>query len=80
MSEGNGRQRKIDRRQAGVAMPVEYAYILLGERFGQPPWVIEDAPADRLAFYLGLLSLEGQYKDDLAGLEPDEPMTWFDEG
>lgn len=60
-------------------MPVEYAYVLLGERFGRLPWEIEDAPADRVTFYLGLLRAEGEYKDDLAGLEPEDSMDWGDD-
>lgn len=34
--------------------------MLLGERFGQWPWSIEEQPADRVYFYSRLLGIEGQ--------------------
>ena len=63
----------------GKPLPMPYAYVLIGERFGLAPWDIEDAPADRVQFYLNLLGAEGEFKGDLAGLEPHEPMYWEDE-
>jgi len=60
-------------------MPMEYAYIVVAERFGGWPWDIEDAPADRVARVFNLLGAEGEYKQALAGLEPDEPMFWEDD-
>lgn len=53
--------------------------MLIAERFGGWPWEIEDAPADRVQYYLNLLGAEGEYKEALHGLGPDEPMHWEDE-
>jgi hypothetical protein len=60
-------------------MPLEYAYVHVAERFGGWPWDIEEAPADSVQKYLNLLGAEGEYKGDLAGLEPDEAMFWEDD-
>lgn len=56
-----------------------YIYVQMADRFSLAPWVVEDAPADRFQFYLGILAEEGRIKGDLAGLEPDEEMFWEDD-
>lgn len=66
-------------RRQGKAMPMEYAYVCVAERFGGWPWDIPEAPADSVARCLNLLAAEGEFKSDLAGLEADEPMFWEDD-
>lgn len=61
-----------DRRDPDIPCPQEYADILIGERFGIPPWSIDDAPADSYARYMRIMGLEGEIKSALMGLEPDE--------
>jgi len=46
--------------------------VLIGERFGQWPWSIEDAPADRVAYYLAIMGAEAEAHQDHAGLGDDE--------
>ena len=60
-------------------MPLEYAYVVIGERFGLAPWDIEEAPADRVGFYLHLLGAEGEIRGDLAGFDPEDTIFWEDE-
>lgn len=42
------------------------------ERFGIPPWELEDAPADRVAYWFGVLGAEGAVLRELEGVGPDE--------
>lgn len=72
-------QRRPPHRRRGLLCPLPLAYMYTGERYGLAPWVIEDAPADRVAYYLNLMGIEGQAKADMDGLKPDEPMFWEDE-
>ena len=58
---------------------MEYVYVLLGDRWHIPPWVIEEAPADRVQFYIALLNKEGEYKGALEGLGPADHFDWGDE-
>jgi hypothetical protein len=55
-----------------------YADIIIAERFGALPWEIEEAPADRVAYYLGILGIEGEYKGLMDGLEPNEAFIEVD--
>lgn len=48
--------------------------MILGERFGCLPWHLEDAPADRLAYYVGLLSVEGEFAAATADLPDGEDL------
>jgi hypothetical protein len=54
--------------------PLPLAHVLLGERFGQWPWSIEQAPADRVAYYLAIMSAEAEAHQDHAGLDGDEEI------
>jgi hypothetical protein len=53
--------------------------VLIGERFGVPPWEVEEAPSDRLEYFLGILGIEGEYKGLMAGLDPGEAFIEYDE-
>jgi len=55
-----------------VPCPLPLAHVLIGERFGQWPWSIEDAPADRVAYYLAIMGAEAEAHQDHAGLGDDE--------
>jgi hypothetical protein len=54
---------------------------MLADRWGGQPWGYEDAPADRAAYYVGLLVVESEHRQAAEGLPPDEPLIeWDDEG
>lgn len=57
-------------RRPGIGCPWPLAYVHLGERFGKWPWEIEDEPADRVAYYLGVMAKEAEYRDALADVGP----------
>lgn len=61
-------------RRRDVGCPLPLAFVLLGERFGGWPWEIENAPADRLAYYLAVIGAEGEAHGDHAGMEPGEEV------
>ena len=74
------RARKIDRRRKGVAMPLEYACILICERFpgAGAPWDLEeDERGDRIRYYMNLMGIEAEIKDALADLGPED---YFERG
>ena len=50
------------------------AAIHLGERFGKWPWELDDQPADRVRYYVAIMSIQGEAKAALEGLSPDEPF------
>ena len=62
-----------------MPIPLEYAALLLAERFGVPPWQVMEAPAETVLHWLNLVSLEAQYKGDLEGLGPRDEMDWGDD-
>lgn len=49
-----------------------FALVLVGERFGVPPWELEQAPSDRVRYYMNLLGIEGDARGAMDGLSPDE--------
>ena len=51
------------------------AFVLLGERFGALPWELEDAPLDRLEFYLGVMGVEGRTHELVDDLPDDETLV-----
>lgn len=53
--------------------------MLIGERFGTPPEVIEELPADRSLFYRGIYAIEGEMAAAIHGLSPDQPLILEDE-
>ena len=57
-----------------MACPIDYAFVLMGERFGRLPWEIEEAPNAQLAKYINILGIEGEIKGLLAGAEPGEEI------
>ena len=70
----------MDRRRANVPMPLEYALVLLGERFGVPPWELErSADGGRIMHYLNLIGLAEGIKFDLEPLGVDGVMFWDDD-
>jgi len=48
--------------------------VLIGERFGIPPWEIEQAPADRVTFYLNVMSAEATTHELVDDLPNDETL------
>jgi len=50
------------------------AYVYLGERFGKWPWEIEAQPADRVLFYMSIMSEEADMLSLLDGLSPDDEL------
>ena len=48
--------------------------MLIAERFGQLPWTIEDAPADRALYYLDVLRAEAEAKRELEGVPVGESV------
>jgi hypothetical protein len=61
-------------------MPLEYALVLLGERFGVPPWELERSPdGARILKYLNLIGLAEGIKFDLEPLGYDGVMFWDDD-
>lgn len=65
-----------DRRDPDVPCPLPLTLVQLGERFGKLPWELEDAPSDRLLFYLRIIGVEGEAKAAMMGLEPDEAFEY----
>ena len=58
----------------GVGCPLPLAMVLIGERFGIPPWEIEQAPADRVTFYLNVMSAEATTHELVDDLPNDETL------
>lgn len=46
--------------------------MLVGERFGIPPWELEDAPHDRVRYYMAIMGIEAEARGAMDGLSPDE--------
>lgn len=46
--------------------------MLVAERFGVLPWVLEEEPADRVAYYFNLMGIEGEARTAMHGLDPEE--------
>ena len=70
----------MDRRRANVPMPLEYALVILGERFGVPPWELEKSQdGGRIMHYLNLIGHAEGIKFDLEPLGHDGVMFWDDE-
>ncbi len=58
--------------RSGVSAPREWLDIQMADRFHVLPWALEDAPADRYARCLRLLTIESEALTAMAGLAPDE--------
>lgn len=69
---GQGRGRRVDRRQPGIPMPLRHTVLLMAERFGVLPWQIAAAPADEVLPWIGVMSLEAEIRDALADLGPED--------
>lgn len=50
----------------------------MGERFGAPPWEIEDAPLDRKLFYLRVMAAEADGLERIEGLSDDQDADFSD--
>ena len=48
----------------------------MAERFGKWPWEIEEAPIDRVLYYLGILGVEGEVRQSLSRLRPGAQVIW----
>jgi hypothetical protein len=55
-------------------MPWELIAVRVAERFGVLPWSLDDEPADRVYYYLGVMGIEADMQRALDGLEKDEPL------
>lgn len=62
-----------------MSCPWPWLVVQLAERFKVLPWHIEDEPTDRVLHYIALLSLEGEYQADTAGMEPGAGFYDLDE-
>jgi hypothetical protein len=64
-----------------VNCPPEARTLMLAERFHVPPWEVENAPADRVLFWIQVMGIEGQVSADREGMAPDEilEMDEYDE-
>lgn len=51
----------------------------LAQRWGTTPWDLEDAPADRLQFYMNVVGAYNEAQADMAGLNERQPMYWMDD-
>jgi hypothetical protein len=70
----------VDRRRSGVPIPLEYALVLYGERFGRDPVELEQSEdGSRIMHYLALIGQAEQIKADLEPLGVDGVMFWGDE-
>jgi hypothetical protein len=54
--------------------PLPLAFVLLGERFGGWPWELEQAPLDRVNYYLAVMAAEAEAHQDHDGLSGDETV------
>lgn len=70
-------QRHSPHNRKGAACPFPWLVVQLAERFHVLPWHLESEPYDRVQYYTALLSIEGAYHTDTAGMEPDE--DYYDE-
>jgi len=54
---------------------LEYANVLLAERFGKWPEEAEDRPTDRALFYNGVLGVEAEAERLLKGMQPGDHLV-----
>ena len=54
--------------------PLPLAFVLIAERFGGWPWELEQAPADRVTYYLAIMAAEAEAHQDHEGLDGDETI------
>lgn len=52
---------------------------MLAERFHKTPWEIEEAPADRVFFWVQVLSVEAEVSNAREDMKADEEMFWEDD-
>jgi hypothetical protein len=52
--------------------PLPLAHVLIAERFGGWPWDLEQAPADRVAYYFAIMAAEAEAHHDHEGLGDEE--------
>ena len=62
-----------------MGCPLDYAYVLLAERFGQWPWSIEGEPGDRVWYYINVMGEEAKARLEVDGLSADEEVITFDD-
>lgn len=68
----------IDDLRKGVPCPPEARTLHLAERFHCPPWDIEQAPADRVMFWLQVMSVEAEVSNAREDMKSDEELVWDD--
>lgn len=61
-----------------MACPQPAIWLTLADRFHKWPWQLEDEPADRVLFWLNVMSVEAEARNDREGLAPDEPSVRMD--
>jgi hypothetical protein len=55
------------------------AFDILAQRWHIPPWELEEAPADKVFWYMQVVGIANEAEADMDGLKGDEPMVWFDD-
>lgn len=60
-----------------VGCPIDLALVLIAERFGGYPWEIEDAPADRVEWYMSVMGAESEGHRMFDDIPPDEAFVLF---
>lgn len=66
-------------KRRGVSCPMPLAIDILAQRWGVPPWDIEQAPTDRLLWYMGIVGVYNEAVADMEGLGERESMYWMDD-
>lgn len=65
--------------RAGTGCPWPWALVLLAERFKCLPWHLEEEPTDSVLYYVGLLSIESEYREDTRGMGQGEALYDLEE-
>ena len=55
------------------------AFDIMAQRWGIPPWELEQAPADRVLWYMAVVGIYNEAQADLEGLPADQEMYWEDD-
>jgi len=58
-------------------MPLALDFI--AQRYSKTPWEIEEAPADKVQWYMTVVGIYNEAQADMEGLDPNEAMYWEDD-
>jgi hypothetical protein len=67
----------MKRRDAGCPFPL--ALDFLAQRWGVPPWQLEEAPADKVLWYMAVVGIYNEAQADMEGMSEHEAMFWEDD-